>query len=171
MQRREEYTQFFNLATDEEEWHGGHKASEDKKLELRLGPPGEFLGYKTTATTHGVKRVLRDTVEAKTGEKDWFTDTNEKQCKKFSCPEETIDKVFPPPWLNGSLHSSTFQWEAQEELQQPKPSYVQCSRGEELQCPEKKASSSPKSASFSNTTAGTDGSHKRLSCLLTFSAF
>uniref|UniRef100_A0A6N2MFQ1 Auxin-responsive protein n=1 Tax=Salix viminalis TaxID=40686 RepID=A0A6N2MFQ1_SALVM len=52
--------------------HKTQKASEDKKLELRLGPPGEtFLGYKTNPSNHGAKRVLQHPVGAKTPEGNW----------------------------------------------------------------------------------------------------
>ncbi|GLT25490.1 hypothetical protein SLA2020_006140 [Shorea laevis] len=53
----EEYTQLLNLMTQKKE--------EDRKLELRLGPPGEveLLGCK-----NGAKRAFQHTVEAKNGE-------------------------------------------------------------------------------------------------------
>jgi auxin-responsive protein IAA len=148
----EEYIQGFNMTSEKEEWHKSHKASEDKKLELRLGPPGEIsLVYKTNPTTHGAKRVLEHTVGAKPSEGYWFTDTDEKQYKKFS-------------WLSNPLHSSTFHRETQKELLQPKPSFLQCSKVEELQCPDKMACSTSSSVPFPATTAGTNGCHKRLSC-------
>lgn len=52
-----EYTQLLNLMTQKKE--------EDRKLELRLGPPGEvvLLGCK-----NGAKRAFQHTVEAKNGE-------------------------------------------------------------------------------------------------------
>ncbi|KAI5586332.1 hypothetical protein BDE02_06G206200 [Populus trichocarpa] len=154
----EENTRCFNMTSE----HKSQKASEEKKLELRLGPPGEtFLGYKTNPTTHGAKRVLQHPVGAKTSEGNWFTDTNVKQCKKFSCYQEEAEKVFSSPWLSSSLHSSSFHREAKKELQKPKPSFLQCSKVEELQYPDKMACSTPASASFSVTTDGANSCHKR----------
>jgi auxin-responsive protein IAA len=153
------------MTSEKEEWHKSHKASEDKKLELRLGPPGEIsLVYKTNPTTHGAKRVLEHTVGAKPSEGYWFTDTDEKQYKKFSGYEEGAEEVFSSPWLSNPLHSSTFHRETQKELLQPKPSFLQCSKVEELQCPDKMACSTSSSVPFPATTAGTNGCHKRLSC-------
>ncbi|KAJ6698050.1 AUXIN-RESPONSIVE PROTEIN [Salix purpurea] len=154
----EENTRCFNMASA----HKTQKASEDKKLELRLGPPGEtFLGYKTNPSNHGAKRVLQHPVGAKTSEGNWFTDSEEKQCKKFSCYEEEAEKVLSFPWLSSSLRSSTFHREAQKELQKPEPSFLQSSEVEELQYPDKMACSTPASASFPATTDGTDSCHKR----------
>ncbi|KAH8482434.1 hypothetical protein H0E87_029760 [Populus deltoides] len=158
----EEYIQGFNMTSEKEEWHKSHKASEDKKLELRLGPPGEIsLVYKTNPTTHGAKRVLEHTVGAKPSEGYWFTDTDEKQYKKFSGYEEGAEEVFSAPWLSNPLHSSTFHRETQKELLQPKPSFLQCSKVEESQCPDKMACSTSSSVSFPATTAGTNSCHKR----------
>lgn len=78
------------MVPEKPEGKGINKTSEENKLELRLGPPGEFPGYKNSVsnTTHGFKRVLEeDKVEAKTVEAGWFRGTiSEKHCKKFSSP-------------------------------------------------------------------------------------
>ncbi|KAJ9168301.1 hypothetical protein P3X46_019844 [Hevea brasiliensis] len=162
----EEHTdQFFNLIPKQEEWSGSQKLSEDKKLELRLGPPGDFLSIKNITNANGIKRFLdADRSEAKTGDRNWFINTYEKQCKKLLGYEGSDEKVFSSPWLpsSGSLHSSTFQRETQREIIQPKPSYLRCSTAVELQCPDKKLSSGPASASFPPTTAGTPSPHKRV---------
>ncbi|KAJ4708114.1 Auxin-responsive protein [Melia azedarach] len=59
----EEYPQLFNLISKDKEW------LEEKKLELRLGPPGGdqspvFLGYNNSSV-HGAKRVFMDTMRSK----------------------------------------------------------------------------------------------------------
>ncbi|KAJ6382798.1 hypothetical protein OIU77_031258 [Salix suchowensis] len=128
----EENTRCFNMASA----HKTQKASEDKKLELRLGPPGEtFLGYKTN--------------------------TQQSWSQKSSATPEEAEKVLSFPWLSSSLRSSTFHREAQKELQKPEPSFLQSSEVEELQYPDKMACSTPASASFPATTDGTDSCHKR----------
>ncbi|XP_021646540.2 auxin-responsive protein IAA18 isoform X2 [Hevea brasiliensis] len=153
----EEYTHFFNQVPEQEKCLGSPKASEDKKLELRLGPPGDFFSFKNITTASGIKRLLdQDRFEAKTGDGNWFSHSHEKQCKKLSGHEGSGEMVFSSPWSSsssGSLHSSSFQREIQREKIQPKPSYLQCSTVVELQCPVKKPSSGPASASFPATTA------------------
>ncbi|KAK1266311.1 Auxin-responsive protein IAA26 [Acorus gramineus] len=75
--------QLLNLISKERDWSlrdlgGGHRASEaeEKKLELRLGPPGEDYPVKqnpsfskapkSTTTSAGAKRVFLETVETNT---------------------------------------------------------------------------------------------------------
>ncbi|RVW20798.1 Auxin-responsive protein IAA26 [Vitis vinifera] len=79
----EESPQWLNMIPKDREWHAReskrrHGVSEDKKLELRLGPPGEdrsllslsYLPSMASIThlhtnSHGAKRGFQDTLEAK----------------------------------------------------------------------------------------------------------
>ncbi|XP_015573097.1 auxin-responsive protein IAA2 isoform X2 [Ricinus communis] len=170
----EEYTEFSNLIPEEGKWQNSHKATEEKKLELRLGPPGEFLGFhKVTSLTSGSKRVLddQDSFEGKTGEKNWLSNRHEMQCKKFSWSSSSSSSS-----CACSLRSSTFQREGKNKEIQEQPkgtsssssSYLQCSTVVELHCPDKKkACSGHPSASFpaaaaASTRDGTSGSHERV---------
>ncbi|OMO86653.1 AUX/IAA protein [Corchorus olitorius] len=71
---------------------------EDRKLELRLGPPGEFHFHGcTNNSTHGTKRAFQYTAhETKIGEKG-----SENQCQKLSCIDKKGDMVHSP-WSSGS---------------------------------------------------------------------
>ncbi|KAJ4822787.1 hypothetical protein Tsubulata_020514 [Turnera subulata] len=136
-----EYTQNFNVGHEKEERRGTHEVSEDKTLELRLGLPEDIPGYQTTpATTHGAKRVIQETTEAKPRERSLRADTKEK--------------VYSFPWLNGSLHSPALQREAQKEFLQPQHSYPLRSGVEELHCSDKKPCSTP-------AAPGNNTPHKR----------
>ncbi|TYI79843.1 hypothetical protein E1A91_D05G049600v1 [Gossypium mustelinum] len=119
-----DYPQFLNLMN--KEWLVNHKVSEDKKLELRLGPPGEALDYNRN-TTHGTKRAFQHTAETRTGEKEWPVDTTKNQCQKISCIEKIGDKVnLPPtPWSSGSTIYSAFSKDTKEEPQHSKASFFQ----------------------------------------------
>ncbi|WJZ84765.1 hypothetical protein VitviT2T_004356 [Vitis vinifera] len=106
----EESPQWLNMIPKDREWHAReskrrHGVSEDKKLELRLGPPGEdrsllslsYLPSMASIThlhtnSHGAKRGFQDTLEAK-------------------------------PWPRVSLSSSSSAFEKQNH--QPKSSYLQ----------------------------------------------
>ncbi|XP_039024029.1 auxin-responsive protein IAA2-like isoform X2 [Hibiscus syriacus] len=60
--KMEEYPQFLTLNIMNKEWLVNHKVSEDTKLELRLGPPGEVHGYNSN-TPHGTKRTFHHTTD------------------------------------------------------------------------------------------------------------
>ncbi|XP_042492357.1 auxin-responsive protein IAA26-like [Macadamia integrifolia] len=101
-------------------------ASEDKKLELRLGPPGEdwfekgnikkdtrdrdesllslghfsSMAYKTTnnhSVSAGAKRGFLDTIEAKAEEKTWMMNLNTNQNQKLSSSEKPGGVSFSTP--------------------------------------------------------------------------
>ncbi|XP_022754607.1 auxin-responsive protein IAA2-like [Durio zibethinus] len=177
----EEYPQLLNLNPMSNEWLVIHKVSQDRKLELRLGPPGEFLGYNNK-TTHGTKRAFQHTAETKRGGKDRSRDTSENQCQKISCIEKTGDTVncTKTPWFSGSTPYSAFQTDTKNESQHSKASFVQnspiskmlavmtedfsqpcSSRMAELQFPGRKACSSLATADADTTTNNT--SNKRYS--------
>ncbi|XVF89151.1 hypothetical protein PTKIN_Ptkin19aG0107300 [Pterospermum kingtungense] len=71
------------------------KVSEEKKLELRLGPPGElFLAYNSNNLTHGTKkRALQHTAEPDrktcaslaTADADFTTNTDSTSNKRIAC--------------------------------------------------------------------------------------
>ncbi|OAY26774.1 auxin-responsive protein IAA2 [Manihot esculenta] len=157
----EEHNRFLNQIPKQEKWSGNQKASEDKKLELRLGPPGESFSIKNITTTNGIKRLLdSDRLE----DRNWFRNTHEKQCKKLSSGYEgSGEKVFSSSWSPSSCSiSSAFQRETQREITQTKPSYLRCSTVAESQCPaDKKPESGPASASFPAATSGTRGPHDK----------
>ncbi|KAK7840099.1 hypothetical protein CFP56_017165 [Quercus suber] len=98
--------------------------SEEKKLELRLVPPGEaqsihYVGFNNKI--NGAKRV-------------WQRKKRESGCQKMlkinqyqdlSFTEKTVERVFPTPWSSASLYSSAFHLDTQKQNQQPKPTYIQ----------------------------------------------
>ncbi|KAK8513627.1 hypothetical protein V6N12_052804 [Hibiscus sabdariffa] len=96
--KMEEYPQFLTLNTMNKEWLVNHKVSEDTKLELRLGPPGEVHGYNNN-TTHGTKRAFHHTTAEKGGD-------------KVNCT--------PPPWSSGSKLYSAFLKDPEMEPQHSK---------------------------------------------------
>ncbi|KAK7814144.1 auxin-responsive protein iaa26 [Quercus suber] len=149
--------------------------SEEKKLELRLVPPGEaqsihYVGFNNKI--NGAKRV-------------WQRKKRESGCQKMlkinqyqdlSFTEKTVERVFPTPWSSASLYSSAFHLDTQKQNQQPKPTYIQypsisrrlnrshnrrgC-RVAEMQNSDKKACfSRPASASVSTATAEPINSQK-----------
>lgn len=154
-----------NLIPKDEEWHvreteGSQGVSEEKKLELRLGPPGEaqFIKqdtisshtqiirsllsasqYSSNIHTNNFHGVFQDKDEAKTNERNWLTNSTEFQCQKLAYTEERMKRVIPSTWSYGPLPSS-------------KP----CGTGvAELQYPEKRAYSTPAKPAVQNI------SHKR----------
>ncbi|XVF35401.1 hypothetical protein REPUB_Repub18cG0142200 [Reevesia pubescens] len=175
----EEYPQLLNLNPTNNEWLVNHKVSEDRKLELRLAPPGEFLGYNNN-TIHGAKRAFQHTAETKTGEKNWSRDATENKCQKISCTEKTGDTMncTPTPWSSGSTPYSAFQRDTKKS-QHPKASFFQnlpiskklagmaedfsqpcSSRMAEVQFPDRKACSSLALADADTATNNT--SNKRI---------
>ncbi|XWS72508.1 hypothetical protein CRYUN_Cryun02cG0045900 [Craigia yunnanensis] len=175
----EEYPQLLNLNPMNNEWLVNQKASEDRKLGLRLGPPGEFLGYNNN-TTHGTKRAFEHTAETTIGEKDQKRDASENRCQKISRFEKTGDTVncTTTPWSSGSTPYSAFQKDAKES-QHSKALFFQnlpiskklagmtedfsqpcSSRMAEAQFPDRKACSSLATADADTTTNNT--SNKRI---------
>ncbi|XP_022729698.1 auxin-responsive protein IAA2-like isoform X2 [Durio zibethinus] len=173
----EEYPQLLNLNPMNNEWLENNKASEDRKLELRLGPPGEFLGYNNNSID-GTKRAFQHTAETSIGVKDWSRDTRENQCQKISCIKKTGDTVncTPIPWPSGSTQYSAFQKDTKKEPQHSRASFFQnlpiskklagmakdfsqsqpCSyRMSEVQFADRKACSSLASADADTTTNNT----------------
>ncbi|XP_021276705.1 auxin-responsive protein IAA2-like [Herrania umbratica] len=176
----EEYPRLLNLNPMNKEWLVNHKVSEDRKLELRLGPPGEFLGCNNCAT-HGTKRTFQHTAETSIVEKDRWRDGSENQCQKLSCFAKTGDAVncTPSPWSSGSIPYSAFQRDSQKESQHSKASFFQnlpiskklagmaedfsqpcSSRVAEVQFPDRKACSSLATADADTATNNT--SNKRI---------
>ncbi|GAV65516.1 AUX_IAA domain-containing protein [Cephalotus follicularis] len=145
----EVYSKLFNLIPDDKdkEWLARHEISEDNKLELRLGPPGEFLGYNNI--THGTKRVFGDSIEAKTGDKYWFTNGEDKKINTT-----TVESGFANSFLATPLISKRFVVKTEDPLQ-PCSSVVA-----ELQHPDTKTSLNPASASSDRTV--TNNCHKRM---------
>uniref|UniRef100_A0A5B7B483 Auxin-responsive protein n=1 Tax=Davidia involucrata TaxID=16924 RepID=A0A5B7B483_DAVIN len=76
---------------------------EDKKLELRLGPPGEnngllSLGYSSSKsfnnnTTCGTKRGLVSTLEAETGERNWLTNNDSTVTANSAVPNSSEKRI------------------------------------------------------------------------------
>ncbi|XP_059642123.1 auxin-responsive protein IAA18-like [Cornus florida] len=109
------------MQRDEERSHG---SSEEKKLELRLGPPVEdwkidsterhepllSLGYfsNNSTNTSGSKRGFMDTVDRnrKSMEDSWLMTTNRSQTQKFSPPENPVGTVLSSPWSSSSTPQS-----------------------------------------------------------------
>ena len=177
----EEYSQLLNINPMNKEWPVNHKVSEDRKLELRLGPPGEFLAFNNN-TTHGTKRAFQHTAETRKGEKDWLRDTTGNQCQNISCIEKIgAFNCTPSPWSSGSTPYSAFQRDTKKEPQHAKASFFQnlpiskklsgmaedfsqpcSSRMAEVQFPDRKTCSSFAAADADSTTINT--SNKRLLC-------
>lgn len=172
---------------------GGNGVSEENKLELRLGPPGEaqtvhYVGFNNKI--NGAKRVWQETVVATKEERKWLSKNAQNQYQDLSFTEKTVERVFPTSWSSASLHSSAFHMVTdQKQNQQPKPIYIQypsissrlsvmaeesqqtCGcRVDEMQNSDKKACSSRSaSASVSTATAEPINSQKRFPQLfLTF---
>ncbi|XVE53765.1 hypothetical protein DITRI_Ditri03aG0028700 [Diplodiscus trichospermus] len=120
-----EYPRLLNINFVNKEFPVNHKVSEDRKLELRLGPPGEFLALDNNPT-HGTKRAFQHTAETRIGEKD-CSDNSPNQCHNFSCIEETGDTVncTPSPWSSGSTPYSAFQRDTKTEPQYSNVSFFQ----------------------------------------------
>ncbi|KAK8550442.1 hypothetical protein V6N13_118960 [Hibiscus sabdariffa] len=106
--KMEEYPQFLTLNTMDKEWIENHKVSEDTKLELRLGPPGEVHGYNSN-TSHGTKRAFHHTTAE--------TRIGEKGGEKVNC--------IPTPWASGSKMYAGFLKDAKMEPQHSKASFFQ----------------------------------------------
>ncbi|XWS17687.1 hypothetical protein CRYUN_Cryun33cG0088700 [Craigia yunnanensis] len=176
----EEYPHLLNINPMNKEWLVNHKVSEDRKLELRLGPPGEFLAYNNN-TTHGTKRSFQHTAETRTGEKDWLRATSENQCQNISCIKKTGDTIncTPALWSSVSTSYSASQRDTKNEPQHSKVSFFQnlpiskklagmtedfslpcSSRMVEVQFPDRKACSSLATADADATTNNT--SNKRI---------
>ncbi|CAK9139882.1 unnamed protein product [Ilex paraguariensis] len=136
--------QLLDLIPKEREWlvkreERSHGVSEEKKLELRLGPPGEHWTIKDcsrdnsgerdeslltlgcfsnmssmthNANTSGAKRGFIDTVDHKTIEGTWIMNNKGGQTQKFSSSES--------PWA-----SSGYQVKTQQQNHQTRAPYPQ----------------------------------------------
>ncbi|KAK9273585.1 hypothetical protein L1049_018395 [Liquidambar formosana] len=146
----------FSLIPKDREWHvreneGNHGVSEDKKLELRLGPPGEaqfikqnsindhtqidhsllcFANFSsmssnthntTNTTTCGAKRGFAETVGVKTGERNWLTKSEENLCQKLSSSEKPVEKVISTTWSCGPIASSISACQRETQKLQQQP--------------------------------------------------
>ncbi|XVE70991.1 hypothetical protein DITRI_Ditri10aG0114000 [Diplodiscus trichospermus] len=171
LNKMEEYPHLLNLNPMNNEWLVNHTITEDRKLELRLGPPGEGIGYNNY-TTLGTKRAFQHTAETRIGEKGWLRDEN--RCQKISCIEKTGNTVnYTTPWSSGSTPYSAFQKDTKES-QHSKASFYQnlpisrrlagmtedfsqpcSSRMAEVQFPDRKACSSLATADADTTTNNT----------------
>lgn len=136
--------------------------SEDKKLELRLGPPGEDQSLLSQQAcnnnnNHEAKRVFQEAFKPQEEEKriNWLM-SNEKgtdsKCQNLSSYSEnmTVEEVGSAQWSYTSLPSLTLQpetqWHQQHQQQQPK------------------LSSPPATASKFPNSAAPSCSQKRFSC-------
>ncbi|KAA8521856.1 hypothetical protein F0562_012522 [Nyssa sinensis] len=83
----------------------GKYLMEDKKLELRLGPPGEdnallSIGYSCSNnnnSTCGTKRGLVSTFEAKTGERNWLINKNSTVTANSAVPNSSEKRIAIAP--------------------------------------------------------------------------
>lgn len=106
-----------------------HEVSEERKLELKLGPPGENNSF---LSPH--KRGFQEfAIEGKTGEGTWAknstSDLSNQENKKLSFSEEPNRKVCFSPWASSSFpQACNFSME-------------------QIQCPENKTCSTPQNTS------------------------
>lgn len=104
--------QLLNLIPKEREWLGKRddgKSSEEKKLELRLGPPGEDWSLKEAAKNTSSRE--RDESLFSLG----YFNTLNQQAHKFSTPE---NPQLGPAWFNK-------QQQQQQQQAKASPSYLQ----------------------------------------------
>ncbi|XVF48593.1 hypothetical protein PTKIN_Ptkin03bG0202700 [Pterospermum kingtungense] len=112
----EEYPQLLNLSPMNNKWLVNHNVSEDRKLELRLGPPGEFLGGNNN-TNHGTKRAFQHTAETRIGDqKEWSRDQK--------TGDSTVNYT-ATPWSSISAPYSAFHRDTKKESQHSKASFFQ----------------------------------------------
>ncbi|XP_038896900.1 auxin-responsive protein IAA6-like [Benincasa hispida] len=126
----------------------GSSVSENNKLELRLGLPGEVglaegssclnsnhengefplssaKPFPSCLNIRSNKRALYEKAEGITGDGNWLDRNDEFQPHKLIFYEKTAEKVSPPtPCLSASLPSSAFQREAQKLSQPAQSSYL-----------------------------------------------
>lgn len=130
--------ELYDLVPQNEEWVSSKTKirnpgvlSEDKKLELRLGPPGEdqsLLSQQACSdnNNHEAKRVFEEAFKPKEEEKrincNWLMPDGKgaSKCQNFSSYSEnmTLENVGSAQWSYASLPSLTFQ----QQQQQPKHS-------------------------------------------------
>ncbi|KAK9280772.1 hypothetical protein L1049_003660 [Liquidambar formosana] len=151
----EVHPQLLDLISKDREWlvnrdkQRSHRSSEEKKLELRLAPPGEdwtmkdntknncrdrdeslfSLGYfssmasmshNTTTTTNSAKRGFLDTVER--------NNNGSLQTHKFSSPENhPVGTPLSSPWPSSSGYQVKTQQQQQQLQQQTTASFLQFS--------------------------------------------
>ncbi|KAF8393451.1 hypothetical protein HHK36_021695 [Tetracentron sinense] len=147
--------QLLDLIPNGREWivrrdGGSLGASEEKKLELRLGPPVEdwfikensknnsrdrdesllsFRCFSSMASrihnsnnnTSGAKRGFLDTVETKGGEETWLINSNGNQNHKLSSSDKLAGAVFSSPWCSGTLNSPSSSAYQMKTQQQQQP--------------------------------------------------
>ncbi|CAK9174549.1 unnamed protein product [Ilex paraguariensis] len=127
--------QLLDLIPKEREWvvkgeeKRSHGLSEDKKLELRLGPPGDDWTTKNTSKTNPVQGdeslhtigYPNTSSSAKRGyiEASWIMNNKGSQSQKFSSSESPTETVLPSPWSS----SGNYQVKAQQ--QQTKAPFLQ----------------------------------------------
>ncbi|KAF8400943.1 hypothetical protein HHK36_014246 [Tetracentron sinense] len=139
-----------DLISRDREWQRNVGASEEKKLELRLGPPGEdwiireksknnsserdesFLSLgcfssmaskpHNNTSSSGAKRGFSDTVERQAGDETWLMNSNGNQSHKLSSSEKSAGTIFSSPWASGSLPSpSSSAFQIKTQQQQQQP--------------------------------------------------
>lgn len=106
-----------NMISEDKEWHvrdteGSHGVTEEKRLELRLAPPGEDQSLLSLGYTFGSKRGFVKTVEGNPEERKWLAKSTEIQCQKLTSSEKPKDhnnNVFTSTWSCGPLPSPAFQ--------------------------------------------------------------
>lgn len=146
--------ELLDLISRDREWDlsrngAGSSVSENNKLELRLGLPGEGGPAEGSSCLNGNhesgefhlssaklfpsclnirsnKRALYEKAEGIAGDGNWLDRNDEFQPHKLIFSEKTAEKVSPlTPCLSASLPSSAFQRETQKLPQQSKSSYLQ----------------------------------------------
>lgn len=182
-QRKDEgCPKLLDLISEERQWivkmeqETSHGGSVEKKLELRLGPPGED---ESSLLSFG---CFANSTNSGSGTKRGFTDStvNGNQAQKFSFSED--HHVFSTPWSSSAYHGK-----GQQLQQQTRASFLQlqstssqclpavmskessqhcCTKAVDLQSAEKKAFSPP----CANTAVPNSTAQKRYLSFLLFSS-
>ncbi|XP_022721473.1 auxin-responsive protein IAA26-like [Durio zibethinus] len=164
--------QFLDLIPQQRDWHvkredeRRHGSSEEKKLELRLGPPGEDNWSIKEATKNNTRE--RDESLLLLG---YFSSmkSNGKQTHKLPTPEDhPVGSALSTPWTKIHQHNHQQQTQPQSFLQFPSTSPQSllvaakessqpcCTKAVDFQNAEKKAFSPP-----ANTAVPSNSSQKR----------
>ncbi|KAA8541737.1 hypothetical protein F0562_022889 [Nyssa sinensis] len=155
--RKDEHSpQLLDLISRDREWlvqrdeQKRNGSSEEKKLELRLGPPGQDWTIKDGAKNHsrerdesllslshlsnnysnsnpnisGTKRGFIDTVDrSKTMEDGWIMNNNGTQTQKFSSSENPVGTAVSSPWSSSCNYQGKVP--QQQHQQQTKTPFLQ----------------------------------------------
>ncbi|XP_028123716.1 auxin-responsive protein IAA26-like [Camellia sinensis] len=127
--------QLLDLIPKDREWllqrdeQGSHGYSEEKKLELRLGPPGEgdWTIKNGTDQNNSTEREREDSIlslgyfsNMKTVENSWIMNNNGNQNHKFSFSENPIGitALSSPSWSSSTFHAIQTQQQQRQQQQQ-----------------------------------------------------